>query len=869
MDRNTPLYDTRLSVRERAEWLISRMTLEEKYEWFSLRMRNDRLGVAASTCGGEGAHGVQARAGQRESYPPTPTTSFTQPIGMAATFDRELIRKAGDVTGRESRAFANSVGKGGGNGRLGPTIDLCRDPRWGRNEEGYGEDPYLTGKMASEFIIGMQDEHNYDGTPLKNGERGDRVRTGAVLKHFYANNQEFQRYKVSAEISDKVKYDYELEPYRYCALEGHAEGVMTSYNEINHLPAMLNHEVQDILKDRWGIVYAMTDGGDFQQTVDQHHYYETHAETFAEGVKAGVDAMLDNPAEVAKAAREAVERGLITEAEMDKTILCNVTELIRQGAFDPEDPYAELDMADVGTDEAKRISLEMSRASNILLKNENGFLPFGKDEDIALIGHIGDSWYMDWYGGKPIYKVTLKAGLEKKMHRDIPYDSGLNQVRFRVGNQYIGGSRPAFVPRGLIEPEPAELVLVDKAEDAIVFEQINWGCGSNFLYAPAYRKFLTAGFDGKVSLASDEPFFWFIFESFTIGPADAARTPNPRNANNVELTKYWNDEEGDIRIYCFGNRNLYIEDGRLKTDPLIRRTAEGDTKEGNNDVSAWGGSEKEAAVLTVEMVSSGIERAAALAKKAKKVIVAMGCNPVVNAKEEIDRSTIEMIPLQEKLIEAVYAANPNTAAVLIANYPYAINWMQEHVPAILTNATGSQDLGNGLADAIFGEANPAGRLPMTWYRSDADLPPMEDYDLISHPRTYRYFDKPVLYPFGYGLSYTEFRYSGLQAEKRGGGLKVSVTVQNTGKTAGDEVAQLYIRRVSESETVHPIRRLIGFERLHDIAPGESRTAEFTVNPCDLEIYMEKAGRKVIEPGKYMIYAGGCCLDERVCAEIEL
>ena len=277
MDRNTPLYDTRLSVRERAEWLISRMTLEEKYEWFFLRMRNDRLGVAASTCGGEGAHGVQARAGQRESYPPTPTTSFTQPIGMAATFDRELIRKAGDVTGRESRAFANSVGKGGGNGRLGPTIDLCRDPRWGRNEEGYGEDPYLTGKMASEFIIGMQDEHNYDGTPLKNGERGDRVRTGAVLKHFYANNQEFQRYKVSAEISDKVKYDYELEPYRYCALEGHAEGVMTAYNEINHLPAMLNHEVQDILKDRWGIRYAMTDGGDFLQTVNFHHYFKTHA----------------------------------------------------------------------------------------------------------------------------------------------------------------------------------------------------------------------------------------------------------------------------------------------------------------------------------------------------------------------------------------------------------------------------------------------------------------------------------------------------------------------------------------------------------------------------------------------------------------
>jgi beta-glucosidase len=195
--------------------------------------------------------------------------------------------------------------------------------------------------------------------------------------------------------------------------------------------------------------------------------------------------------------------------------------------------------------------------------------------------------------------------------------------------------------------------------------------------------------------------------------------------------------------------------------------------------------------------------------------------------------------------------------------------MQANVPAILVNATGSQDLGNGLAAAIFGEANPAGRVPMTWYRSDEDLPPMEDYDLISHPRTYWYFDKPVLYPFGYGLSYTTFGCSGLRVEKNGGGLKASVEVVNTGDVTGDEVAQLYIQRVSESKTVHPKRRLIGFERLHDIKAGGSKKAEFTVNPCDLEIYMEDEGKKVIEPGKYLVYAGGNCLDERLRAEIEL
>ena len=864
----SPLFNPALSVEERAKWLVSQMTIEEKFSCFSLRIRNERLGIDVSTCGGEGAHGVQARAGQGEAYPPTPTTSFTQPIGMAATFDRELIRRAGDITGKEARAFENAVGKSG-HCRLAPTVDMCRDPRWGRNEEGYGEDPYLTGKMASEYISGMQDEHNYDGTPIVPGGRGDRIRTGAVLKHFYANNQEYRRAYDSFDVSDKVKYDYELEPFRYCAQEGHAEGVMTAYNEINHLPAMLNHEVQDLLKDKWGIRYAMTDGGDFLQTVTFHRYYETHAETLAESVKAGVDAMLDNPAEVEKAAREAYERGLITEAEMDKSIFCTVTELIRQGAFDPEDPYAELDMADVGTDEAKRTSLRMSTESNILLKNEDGFLPFGKDDDIALIGHIGNSWFMDWYGGKPMYKVTLKAGLEKKMHHPVPYESGLNLFRFRVGDRYIGGSHPAQTPRDFVKAEPAELVLVDNAEDAIIFEQMNWGCGSNFLYAPAYRKYVKAEPDGKISLSSDEPFTFMIYENFTIGTADAVRIPEARNANCVELTEYWNDEECDVKLYCFGNRNVYIKDGKLKTDPLIRRKPESNTKEGGNIAEAWAGSEKDAVTLTVEIVSDGIERAKALAKKVKKVIVALGCNPMMNAKEEIDRSTIEMIPLQEKLLEAVYEVNPNIAVVLITNYPYAINWMQEHVPAILTNASGSQDLGNGLAAAIFGEANPAGRLPMTWYRSDEDLPPMEDYDLINHPRTYRYFDKPVLYPFGYGLSYTRFEYSNLSVDTEGSKLAISVTVKNTGRMAGDEVPQLYIKRISKSGTVHPIRRLIGFERLHDIQPGECRKAEFTVNPCDLEIYMETEGKKIVEPGKYLIYAGGSCQDEKVSAEIEL
>ena len=780
------------------------------------------------------------------------------PIAQSCTWDPDIARKCCEGAAKEAdNAFTTWT--------FAPMVDIARDPRWGRIVEGYGEDPYLTGRMASAYILGMQDEHNYDGSEIPEGGRGDRIRTASTMKHFYANNQEYRRCYDSFDISDKVKYDYELEPYRYCCLEGHAEAVMTSYNEINHLPAMLNHEVQDILKDRWGLKYAMTDGGDFLQTVNFHHYYESHAESLAEGVKAGVDAMLDAPPRVAEAAKEAYERGLITEEEMDKSLLCTAETLIRMGFFDPVDPYADLDMSDVGTDEAKAVSLEMAKASNVLLKNENAFLPLKKDDDIALIGHIGDSWYMDWYCGKPTYEVTLRAGIRQKLHRDVPYDSGLDLIRLKYGDKYLGGS----IAPG--EEGTAQLVLVDRAEDAVVFEHTNWGEGSNFLYAPAYRKYLTVANDGTVSLGSDDFFAWFVVDSLTIGPAGAKRLPHPRNANNVELDSYWNDEPGDINIYCFGNRTFYVDEGVLRADRLIRTDPETIVREGGNVAENYAGSAVPAADLTVEIVSSGIERAKALAKSAKKVIVALGCNPVVNAKEEIDRSTIAMIPSQEKLLEAVYEANPNVVVVLITNYPYAINWMQEHVPAILMNATGSQDMGKGVASALFGETNPAARVNMTWYNSDADLPPLEDYDLINHPRTYRYFDKPVLYPFGYGLSYTSFGYKDLAAEKceKCGGIKASVEITNTGETCGDEVVQLYIRRISPSETVHPLRRLIGFVRLHDLKPGETRTAEFKVNPGDLEIYVEGLGKKIVESGKYLVYAGRNCLDEAVSAEIEL
>lgn len=862
MDKNSPAFDTSLTPKERAAWIVSQLTIDEKLLCLGRSFPDlSRLGLPAHRFGGEAAHGLQARGDQKETYKGIKSTSLVQPIGMVSSWDKDLIRAAGDVTGRECRAFYNMQGKAAGASRFAPTVDLCRDPRWGRNEEGYGEDPYLTGKMAGAYIRGMQDEHNYDGSPIAPGERGDRIRVGANLKHFYANNVEWRRCYDSFDITDKMKYDYQLESYRYCIQEAHAEGLMTCYNEINHVPGMVNHEVQDILKDQWGLHFAETDGGDFLQTVNFHHYYETHAETLAEAIKAGVDVMLDSPVEVYKAVLEAWDRGLMTEEDIDKSLTCIFETRVRIGNLDAVDPYDGLSQADIGTEEAAAVSLQIMKEANVLLKNEDHFLPLGKDDDIVLIGPSGDAWYPDWYGGLPMYKDTLKNGIEKETGKSVRFVNGLDKIVLKCDGKYVG----------IEEGEKLRLILVDSRDDACVFEHNDWGSGCNFLYAPKYNKYVEFNIDGEVRLEHEVPFTWFIMENLTIVPAVGAnRLPDPHNANNIEFDRYWDDQAGDVCIYGFGARAITVKDNVLTGLNLMAMKALTGSLEGKNVAANLEEDEFQPAVFTVEIVENGIEKAVELAKSADKVIMALGCNPVINAKEEIDRKSLEMIPYQEQLTEAVYAANKNTAVVLIANYPYTINWMQENVSAILLNATGSQDQGSGLASALFGTSAPAGRVPMTWYLSDADLPDMTDYDMIKNPRTYRYFDKPVLYPFGYGLTYSEFTYNAIEAAKEeNGDVIVKISVTNTGDTVSDEVAQVYMKRVSPSETVHPLRRLVGFERLHDVKPGETRELTFTVNPCDMAIYMESLGERIVEAGDYVFYAGGNALDEAVEVNVVL
>lgn len=809
--KNTPFWDSSLPIEKRLDWLLARMTIEEKLNCLSSRMPAlERLGIPAMSFGGEAAHGVEARNDQNRLGGPEPTTSFVQPIGMSATWDPELIKQAGTVTGTEARVIYHRH-PDRGLSRWAPTVDLERDPRWGRTEEGYGEDPVLTGEMASAYVQGMQ------------GDNDRYLRVAATLKHFYGNNTEVGRGWKNVSIDPRNKYELYLEPFRRAIEKGGAEAIMTAYNKINGTPGMLNDEVQKILKDEYGLVHAVSDGGATALVAALHHYYGTNAETVAAAVKAGVDTMSDDPVMVEQAAREAWELGLLTEEQIDKALRCAFRTRLRLGIYDaqPGNPYDRVTEADLDTAESRAVCRQVSREAVVLLKNEDGFLPLSKEQagELALIGPLGDAWYQDWYGGEPPFRTTLLDGIKELTGAGIACADGLDRVVFRCGEQ------------GIAVAEDGTLCLHDEPD---VFIREDWGSGSHTFRCVRTGKYMNSrlygGPDskeepGRIAAEKDSAMDWFVMEIFHV---------EPKEDGSVLLTNR------------FGIPVRAREDGSL-----------------------WSVQGGDGTPFVMETVEDGLQEAVKLAGARKTVVLALGCNSMINAKEEVDRETIELPPAQEKLLEAVYAANQRVVLVLFSNYPYAVNLAQEKLPAILWSATGAQDMGAAMAETLFGHNNPAGRLNLTWYQGDHQLPDIDDYDIIGKGRTYRYFEGDVLYPFGYGLSYTQFAYSDLSVTLQDGAmLHISLKVENTGSVAGDEVVQIY-GTAPASRVKKPLRQLLAFRRLKDVAPGESRRVEFVVPTEEFRFYDVISRQLMVEQGSYTIYAGPSSAQALLMAQVEL
>ena len=818
--KNTPLWNNKLPIEDRLTYLVNELTLEEKISCLTTSCPDvERLGIKATYMGGEAAHGIEARHDQAFNRgEPEPTTSFTQPIGMSGSFDRELIKKCGQAVGEEARAlFARTLR--GGLCRWAPTIDMERDPRWGRTEEAYGEDPYLTGEMASAYIRGMRGDHPF------------YIRCGATLKHFYANNVEQNRIRTSSSLDERNKYEYYLEPFRKAVEEGGAEAIMTSYNEINGVPAILNHEVQDIVKDTWGLPgHVVCDGSDFSQTVTDHKYFKTHGETLAYGLKAGVDCFTDDGKLVHAAAKEALENGWITEEDIDRSVRNSFRTRIRLGFFDGEGdcPYTGMGEEYVNNREHREISRKMAREAVVLLKNEGSILPLHKEKlsSLAVVGPLADEWYKDWYCGIPPYHVTVLEGIKGTLtDTEISYHSSLSEVRVKCGNAYVGLD------------DDGRLKLVEKEEaEAFIFN--DWGCGCTTLLSKSRNLYVTLEDETDIIRASKkEVFDWFVRELWDFKAVGKKAETESADAVPVENGRYFVDSWNDKAVGIDKDGYLVVV-------------------------------QDDAAEFELEVIEDGIDEAVKIASEADRAIVVIGSNPVVNSKEEIDRTTLALPPAQQKLVDSVLKVNPNTVVVLVTNYPYSICKINDTVPAIVYSASGSQELGNGIAAVLTGEVNPAGRLPMTWYRSEKDLPDINDYDIIKGKRTYQYFDGELLYPFGYGLSYTEFAYSSITADAGTEGVKMKLTVTNTGSVTGDAVVQLYVHKES-SRVKQPIRQLKGFLRLKDIAPGEARETEFFVSYEDLRYYDVISRSLVFEEGDYTFMAGASSQDIRQEVSVRL
>lgn len=807
--------DNTLPFEERAKDLLSRLTREEKVGMITSQLDDiPRLGIKKTHIGTEIARGVVNRDQKRE------TTILPQPWGMAAMFDDDLMEQLGDMAGDETRITHDMEERPSSLELFGPTIDMERDPRWGRNEEAYGEDPCLTGKMSAAYCRGLT------------GKDEKYLKTAPLLKHFYANNYENERQTTNANITPRLKHEYYLKAFEPAVREGRAPGLMTAYNCINGVEGVNNPDVSEICKKEWGMTFAVSDGGDFGQNVAAHRTYENHAQSMGDILGVGADMMLDSRSMVDPAVREALEKGYLTEENLDKAVYSTLLLRFKLGDFDEDHPYAHIDPAKLASPAHKALAVKAAEESVILLENR-GMLPLTDDGKctVAVVGPLANENYTCWYCGYAPNQTPVVKGFREKLGEDrVLFDEGFDRVRIRSEKT---GKYLRIAENGAVYADADE-------NTADLFERADWDFGAWTLRSVRTGKYLTEG----------NNFF--------------DETPQDENAVTIDPGM---NCTADVVFGWFVKELLYAkeEDGVLYLDTWQHRAVA--VNDENKLVAKAGSGDCPCKQFTLEVVSSGAERVAELAQRADHVIVCAGNQPLINAREEYDRPDIRLPKAQTALLNAAAAANESTLLYLVTGYPFAINKEKDTAKAVLCSTHLGPCLGHVAAATVFGENNPAGRTPTTWYRSVRDLPALDDYDIAKNHVTYLYFRGKPLYAFGYGLSYTTFAYSNLTVKQENGEVIATVNVQNTGALDGDEVVQLYMS-LPDSLRVRPIHALKAFKRVH-IQAGETVTVTLNFKIDDLAVWCN--GRKIytVESGVYKMEIGAASDDIRLTASVEI
>jgi beta-glucosidase len=704
-----PIYsDATYPIEERVNDLVGRMTIEEKVSQMgSMAPAIDRLGIPQYNWWNEALHGV-GRAGV--------ATVFPQAIGLASTWNADLIHRMAEVISDEGRAkHHESVRNGERDVYTGltfwsPSINIFRDPRWGRGQETYGEDPYLTSRLGVNFVRGLQ------------GESPRYLKTVATPKHFAVHSgPENLRHTFDAVVSQRDLQMTYLPAFKACIVEAKAYSIMGAYNRVNGEACCASPTLlQQILRDEWGFEgYVVSDCGAINDIYRNHRMVGSDAEAAALAVKNGCDleccATYGIPCNYGSI-KEAVKQGLLTEADVDRSVKRLFRARFRLGMFDPPDqvPCTQIPFDVVDSPEHRELALEVARQSLVLLKNQDHLLPLDRDaiNSIAVIGPNADETLVltGNYMGTPSEPVSVLAGI-----RDLVAPE--TQVNYARGCEIVGGSQSGF----------DEAIQAARASELVVMV--------------------------------------------------------------VGLAQQLEGEEGQ--------------------------------QEGNP--------------------------------------------PGVRSRG--DRSTLDLPPIQEQLVQAIYETGTPVIMVLMNGSALSINWAAEHIPAILEAWYPGQAGGTAVAEAIFGLTNPGGRLPVTFYRSASDLPPFDDYSMEN--RTYRYFTDQPLYPFGYGLSYTTFTYRDLQIVPEvisaGESVSVQVQVENSGQYLGDEVVQLYLKDVKASLPV-PQLQLQGFTRIR-LAPGEKQTVRFALTAEQMS-FADENGEWLLEPGTFKVWVGGQQPNQEIGRELE-
>ena len=823
-----------LPAQQRAEDLVRRMTVEEKVTQLVNQSRAiPRLNVPDYDWWSEASHGVATKG----------TTEFPNPVGLAATFDVDAIHRMAVAIGTEGR-IKHVQGMRDGHSDIfegldfwAPNINIFRDPRWGRGQETFGEDPFLTARMGVAFVQGMQ------------GDDPKYYRVISTPKHFAVHSgPEPSRHKDDIKVSKHDQLDTYLPAFRATVMEGKAGSVMCAYNSINGQPACVNEFLlQDQLRKKWNFQgYVVSDCEAVINIFRDHRFTKTQAEASALALQRGMDNECIDFAKVTddhdyKPYLDAYKQGILKESEIDIALIRLFTARMKLGMFDPPElvPYSRIDEKKLDSAEHRAMAREIANKSMVLLKND-GILPLKKGPTrIAVVGPLADQtrYLLGNYTGQPTHTVSVLEGLKAEFPEA--------QINFVAGTQFL---RKDGVP-----------------VPASVFTTAEGQLGLNQEFATGQL------FGGKPT----------ILATRSVSSVDAKSADIPSEASNKSpLLVQWNGfltptETGEFRI------GLRFQGGFASVFVDGKQIAQG-----------WGGSEVETKVGRVHLeqgkkvaikvnysLRNGELKVAQLiwskydprpspdaieaAKNSDVVIAVLGITSELEGEEMPvdeegfkggDRTSLDLPKPEQELLEAVSATGKPVVLVLANGSALSVNWAKQHVNAILESWYAGEEGGAAIAETLSGKNNPAGRLPVTFYTGVEQLPPFGDYSM--NDRTYRYFKGKPLYPFGYGLSYTTFSYSGLTLPKNpikaGDPLVMDVTVTNTGKRDGDEVAQVYLSFPNVAGA--PLRALRAFKRVH-LKPGESQKLRFELQERDLSMVSE-AGEPMIAEGQYSVSVGG-------------